>query len=77
MTSGCMKCPKCGKQFTCADYVEGLWTEFPEPWKCDSCQSQIVVDKDKGYGLKVIRQLEPSKPSRLPKDWTGRILTSK
>lgn len=54
MTSGYMKCPKCKKDFQYADYVNGIWTEAKEPWKCGNCGSSIIVDHDKGYGLKVI-----------------------
>lgn len=53
MTSGKMECPKCGGAFTYADYVDGKWTKFPEPWKCPKCESLIIVDREKGYGLKV------------------------
>ena len=53
MTSGYMNCPKCGCEFQSADYVDGKWTEFPEPWECPSCGSLIVVNREKGYGLKI------------------------
>ena len=52
MTSGYMKCPKCRRDFVKeADYVNGVWTNFPEPWTCSYCGASVVVDKEKGYGL--------------------------
>ena len=53
MTSGIMNCPKCGESFQYADWENGVWVEYPEPWKCPKCKSLIVVDKKKGYGLRV------------------------
>ena len=59
MTSGCMDCPKCGESFQYAAYewqkkglfLDKVWVELPEPWKCPKCESLIVTDKEKGYGL--------------------------
>lgn len=53
MTGGYMNCPKCGAPFQSATYVEGEWTELPEPWECPKCKSLIVVDHEKGWGLRV------------------------
>jgi len=58
MTSGYMKCPKCGERFQCAEWrnwgkLSAEWVEIPEPWKCPNCKSLIVTDKEKGYGLKI------------------------
>ena len=54
MTSGKMKCPKCNTSFQYADWVNGKWVEFKEPWRCPKCKSLIVLDTDKGYGLKLV-----------------------
>jgi len=61
MTGGTMKCPKCSTQFIWADYVDGKWTEFQEPWKCPKCGSLIVLDREKGYGLKLIEENDGQK----------------
>lgn len=61
MTSGYMNCPKCKSRFQYADYVNGKWTEFPEPWDCPNCKSIIVVDHEKGYGLKVKEEVRNDK----------------
>ena len=54
MTSGYMTCPVCGENFQYAGYEGGKWIEYPEPWKCKNCKNSIVVDKQKGYGLKAL-----------------------
>jgi len=59
MTSGYMKCPKCGEDFQYAGYRtdsnwQDVWVEYPEPWKCPKCKSLIIVDKEQGYGLKIV-----------------------
>lgn len=54
MTSGTMKCPKCKAEFPYAGYVDGVWTETPPPWECPKCKSLIELDKEKGYGLRVV-----------------------
>ena len=52
MTSGYMECPKCHKDAVQgSDYVNGVWTQIPEPWTCSNCGEIVVVDKQKGYGL--------------------------
>ena len=53
MTSGYMNCPKCGEPFQYAGYENGVWIEYPEPWKCPKCEPLIVTYKEKGWGLKV------------------------
>ncbi len=52
MTGGYMECPKCGNEFRYADWIDGLWTVTEEPWRCD-CGSYLVVDRERGFGLKV------------------------
>ncbi|KKM89158.1 hypothetical protein LCGC14_1251390 [marine sediment metagenome] len=52
-TSEYMTCPKCGEQSPYGYYIDGKWIERKEPWACPNCQSLIVTDKEKGYGLRV------------------------
>ena len=61
MTSGYMVCPVCAKEFQYAGYEGDKWVEYPEPWECKSCKNSIVVDKQKGYGLKALphKQMQP------------------
>lgn len=53
MTSGYMRCPACKKNFQYADWINGVWEETKAPWKCGHCNSVIVLDDKKGYGLRV------------------------
>ncbi len=51
-----MNCPNCNKSFQYAGWKDGKFVEEKEPWECGNCKKLIETDKEKGYGLIVLKQ---------------------